>query len=283
MQMLINGLAQGAIIAIAAMGITLIFRISHFANASFGDLMTIGAYSALGFSGLFHLPLFLSALLGVVVTAVVGGATYLVIFKSFEGNTISLFAASIGLALALRACVQYVAGTQVRVYGAGNTSAVSFLGARVPLSALIVLTTCAGVGLLFFALLRWSVLGKKVRATADSESLARVTGISVRSVTVAVWLAASGLAGLAGVLLGVSSALSPDMGWNFLLSAFAAAILGGLGSISAAVVGGLLIGLAEQLSILIVPAGYKPAIAFTLMVLVLLLRPTGLFAAKARA
>lgn len=281
MQMLINGLAQGAIIAIAAMGVTLIFRISHFANAAFGDLMTVGAYVTLGFGA--WLPLYASAVFGVIATGLIGLLSYLVIFRAFEGNTISSFAASIGLALALRAVVQYIAGSQVQVYGSASGDAFTLLGARISSAVVVVLVTCVVVGVGFFALLRWTTIGKRVRATADSEELARVTGISVRSVTILVWAAASALAGAAGVLLGISSALSPEMGWNFLLSAFAAAILGGLGSTTAAVAGGLLIGLAEQYSVLIVPVGYKPAIAFLLMVLVLLIRPTGLLAAKARA
>ncbi len=281
MQMLINGLAQGAIIAIAAMGVTLIFRISHFANAAFGDLMTVGAYVTLGFGA--WLPLYASAVFGVIATGLIGLLSYLVVFRAFEGNTISSFAASIGLALALRAVVQYIAGSQVQVYGSASGDAFTLLGARISSAVVVVLVTCVVVGMGFFALLRWTTIGKRVRATADSEELARVTGISVRSVTILVWAAASALAGVAGVLLGISSALSPEMGWNFLLSAFAAAILGGLGSTTAAVAGGLLIGLAEQYSVLIVPVGYKPAIAFLLMVLVLLIRPTGLLAAKARA
>lgn len=125
-------------------------------------------------------------------------------------------------------------------------------------------------------------MGRRIRAVADDSVLAQVTGIEVSRTTLGVWILASGLAGVAGVLVAVVGALSPEMGWNFLLGAFAAAILGGLGNTSGAIVGGLVVGLAQQSAILVLPAAYKPAVGFVLMILVLVIRPTGIFAAKVR-
>lgn len=283
MQLVINGLAQGSIIAIAAVGITLIFRISRFANAAFGDLMTVGAYITLGIVSFTHLPLLIDAVIGVVLTGLAGGLLYLIVFRRLEGNTFTLFAASIGCALMLRAVVQYTSGTQIRVYGVGNANAVTIGGVRFTDGTLITFGVCACVGILLYAFFNSTLAGRRIRATADDPVLAKVTGIEVRKVTVAVWVVSSAVAAIGGVLLGITGALSPEMGWNFLISAFAAAILGGLGSTSAAIAGGLLIGLAQQAAVLVVPVAYKPAVAFAVMVLVLLMRPTGLFAAKARA
>jgi branched-chain amino acid transport system permease protein len=156
-------------------------------------------------------------------------------------------------------------------------------GVRLTSATLVTLAVCGGVGVVLYFFFKSTLTGRRIRATADDPVLSRITGVEVRRTTLAVWVLASALAGVGGVLLGISGALSPEMGWNFLLAAFAAAILGGLGSTSAAIVGGLAIGLAQQFAVLVVPVAYKPAVAFVLMVLVLLVRPTGLFAAKARA
>jgi branched-chain amino acid transport system permease protein len=155
-------------------------------------------------------------------------------------------------------------------------------GARLlPDQIFILVLTIVVVTALHLYLTR-SRTGMAMRAMAESPALARVCGIEVEKVIRWTWLLSGALAAMAGVFLGLSPQLHPEMGFSILLSLFAAAILGGAGSLIGAVVGGLLVGLAENLSVLVVSPGYKSAMPFLLLLLVLFFRPQGIFGEKPR-
>jgi len=119
--------------------------------------------------------------------------------------------------------------------------------------------------------------GKALRALADNPSLARVAGINTERMLIWAWGLAGLLVAVAGILYGIETQLRPEMGWIFLLPLFAAVILGGKGSITGALAGGLVLGIAQQLSTLFMVPTYKPAVAFIIMILVLIFRPKGIF------
>lgn len=281
LQAIVDGVADGAIIALAAMAVTLVFRISHFANVAFGDFMTVGAFAAYGVVTA-GLPLPAAAVVGCVATAVVGVLSYYLVFMPLGPRPVTMFITSIGLALVLRAMVQMIWGGGVQTYSNTAVSSFHVVGVVVTVPDLIVIGVCAAVAALFFLLLYKTGIGREVRAVASNESLALAKGVSVRKVTAIVWAVAAGLTGIGGVLLGYTTELSPDMGWNLLLPAFAAAILGGLGDTTGAVVGGLVISIAMQLAVIWVPAGYKYGISFAVMVIVLLFRPSGIMPKRVR-
>ncbi|MBN8957696.1 MAG: branched-chain amino acid ABC transporter permease [Rhizobiales bacterium] len=278
----LDGLSEGGIIALAAIAITLVFRISRFANVAFGDLLTIGAYLALSMMVGWGLPFWPAILLSAVMTGLIGVTSYLVVFKPLGLSTVTLFISSIGLALVFRAGIQLIWGNDILSFPAISFRSVELGPITIPGGDVVVIVTCAIVVAAFFLLLYQTRIGREIRATANDPDLARTTGINVGQVTIVVWLCAAMLVGIAGVLLGASTALQPEMGWNLLLPAFAAAILGGLGNTTGAAIGGLTIGIAMQFAVMFAPAGYKPGVAFAIMILMLLIRPAGLLPSKDR-
>ena len=279
---LFDGLAEGGIIAPAAIAITLVFRISRFANVAFGDLMTIGAYVALAAMLGWQLSLAAAALIGVAATALLGLLSYVIVFRPHGPATVTLFITSIGLSLIFRAAVQMIWGGDIVTYPGVDIAPIDLGFITIPGGDGVVIGICALVVAAFFLLLHKTRLGREIRATANDTALARTNGINVRQVTLVVWVCASVLIGIAGILLGMSTALSPEMGWNLLLSALAAAILGGLGSTTGAAIGAVTIGIAMQLAVMVAPTGYKPGVAFAIMVAMLLIRPAGILASKDR-
>lgn len=277
----LNGLAYGCMVGLAAMSVTLIYRVSHFANVAVGDMMTLGAFIALAVSNLMSFPIWLAGCITIVVMAVVGAIAYELLFRPIRDRTLALFATSIGLALALRALVQYFWGTNVQTYAVASGS-LTISGVHLSYIFITILIVTSACVLSLFLMLRYARIGKLIRALSDSELLVRLAGARARRLVVVVWAIASALMGISGVLIGLNGALTPELGWNILLDAFAAAILGGFGNTFGAIVGGIVIGEAGQFSVLILPTGYKPAIAFAVIIAVLLLRPRGLLAPRVR-
>ena len=143
----------------------------------------------------------------------------------------------------------------------------------------IVVGAFALVALLHLYLHR-TTMGKAMRATSDNMDLAKVSGINTERVVIWTWIIAAALAAAAGIFLGIDTRLNPIMGWRLLLPVFAASILGGIGSIYGAILGGLLIGIVQELSTLFISPAYKPAVAFAIMVVMLVVRPTGLMGGR---
>jgi branched-subunit amino acid ABC-type transport system permease component len=281
-QALVDGIAEGAIIALIAMAVTLLFRISHFANVAIGDTVTIGGYIGLLATSTLSLPLAIGVILSLLVTGIIGYVSFAYIFRPLGTHFVARFITSIGLALVLRALVQLIWGGSIHTYPFDAITSIRFAGIVLPINSLLVVVVCAIATGGFFWGLHHTRIGREIRATASDEELARTSGINVPRVVVIVWITASSLAGLAGVLLGTSTAVYPELGWNILLIAFAAAILGGLGNLVGAVAGGLIIGVAMQFAVIVAPAGFKQVIALLIMVLVLIVRPSGIIPTKVR-
>lgn len=290
-----NGVAYSSIIVLCSIGLSLIYSIAGFANFAHGDTMTVGAYAtfvafgaigSVGFSVL-GLPLgfFLALLVGIAVTAVVALITERIVYKSMDIGSIGLLITSIGVAFIYRALIQVQFSTGSRRYGIDRLRPIEFLldyGIRITEHdvAIIVSTILLVVGL--HTLLQYTDLGRKMRATADNPDLARASGIRTRNIELWTWVIGAGLAGAGGAFLGLFNQLVPRMGFNELLIIFAAVILGGIGSVYGAMLGGFLIGMIVQMTPILttigIPIGieYGSAIAFVIMVLVLLVRPEGI-------
>jgi branched-subunit amino acid ABC-type transport system permease component len=283
---LIPGLVLGSIYALGAIGVSMLFGILRFAHFAHGDLMTLGGYFALtlvlrlGWSPLAALPL--AALLAALVAIAIDRLFYRP-FRS--GQTIVVVIASFGVALMLRSAVQLFWGVESVPYRNGIERPWILLDTLriAPRHLWIVGGTVLLVVVLHLFLTR-TRHGKAMRAMSDDPELARVTGIATERVIVWTWAIGAGLAAVAGVFEGMDTQLNPSMGWNLLLPIFAAAILGGIGRPYGAIAGGMVIGLAEELSAYpwigeqpLLSPGYKTAVAFTLMVAMLIWRPTGLF------
>jgi neutral amino acid transport system permease protein len=281
-QATVNGMVSGSYIALGAVGLTFVYGILKLVNFAHGDFLAFGAYMALLANVTLGLPLIVGILVAVVATAALGVGFELVMWRPMRrkhAGTLQLILMSIGLAFLLRNGIQFVAGTSPKTLKANVTASVSFLGGlTIGRTELIVggaaYAVLVGVGLM----LRYARLGKQMRALSDSVDLAETAGIDTGRIILVTWVFAGGLAGLAGVLYGASiGSFTPDFGAVLLLSLFAAVILGGIGNPYGALAGGVVLGLVQEWSTLLIDARWKVAVGFAMLILALIVRPQGIF------
>jgi branched-chain amino acid transport system permease protein len=282
---LIPGLVTGSIYALGAIGVSLLFGILRFAHFAHGDVMTLGAYLALGFVWWLGWPALAAIPLAAVATGVIAVGIDRAFYKPFRRRpTIISVIASFGVMLMIRSAVQLIWGVEPLEYKSGiETPLIFFDRLRIQERHIWIVAVTLILVLALHLLLSRSRIGRAMRAVSDEPDLARVTGISTERVILATWLIGGGLAAVAGVFLGIDSKIDSYMGWDQLLPIFAAAILGGIGQPIGAALGGLALGLIEELSTYpwigedpLVPPDYKIGLAFAVMVALLLWRPTGL-------
>jgi neutral amino acid transport system permease protein len=275
-QLAINGLSQGLIVGLAALGITLVFGIARFANASAGDSLSFGAYMALIGQRLTG-SIVLGAGFAIAVSALASIVSYKLVFRPLaRRSSVALLVASIGLAFLMRGVLGVAFGHQQEVFQIDLRAPYRVGGLVISVLDLQMAMVAAGCLAATFSVLYLTPIGRQMRAVADNPDLARVSGIRFERVMIVLWCLVGGVTGVAGMILGIKTVVSPEMGWEVLLPAFAAAILGGIGSPVGAVVAGLLIGTAQELSTPVVGFTYKIALSFLVILLVLLLRPRGL-------
>jgi neutral amino acid transport system permease protein len=282
-QATLNGLVAAGYFALGAVGLTLIYGVLRLVNFAHGDMLTFGTYVALGFAAL-GAPFWVAAMAGLLATAFVCVLLDRLIWEPMrraQTSTLQLFLVATGLAMLLRYSVQFFAGSQVRTVGLDTTSAVELGPWHLGKLQLVVMLVGLLTILLTGALLRYTQVGKQMRAVADNIALAEVSGIDTQRTIHITWLVAGGLAALAGILYAASiGSINPNFGFTILLSLFAAAVLGGIGNAYGALAGGLVIALAQEWSTLFFNARWKPAIGFAILVLTLLLMPRGIFGRK---
>jgi len=291
-QAVADGFLTGAIVALGALGVSLGLQILRFANFSHAELMTWGGYIALTFTTLATVgtpigPLSFGwqLLLAVLVTGAATGMMALAVdrlvfsqLRARHAHNLTMVFASFGVALILRNFILLVWGPDAHYYSTELQIAAEVLpGIRVLPDQVFVLALAVFLVAGLHLVLRFSRLGIALRAMADNPALARVCGIETERAISWTWIVSGVLAAAAGVFLGVTVQLRPEMGFNLLLAMLTAAILGGTGSLFGAVIGGLAVGIAENLSVFVIPTGYKAAIPFLLLMLVLFIRPRGLF------
>lgn len=281
LQYLINGVAEGAVLSLIALGLTLTFAIVRFANVAHGEYVTMGAYLTLFFNQILKLPLHYSVLCAIPLAVATGLIVNVLVFKPISNRSgVTSMIASIGVTLVLRHVIILIAGTRQYGYAQPLMRPLRFGSLRVAVTDLWIIGIAAAVVVLLILLLHGTQLGRHMRAVADNEVLARVGGINPRHVITAMWAIALTLAVIAGAMAGVKSIVQPYTGWNLLIGAFAAMILGGIGSPLGAVLGGLTIGVAQEMTTLVLPPTYKIAVSFMILTFFLLFRPQGLLGEK---
>jgi branched-subunit amino acid ABC-type transport system permease component len=283
-QLAANGLVTGSILAIAAVGVSLVYGILRIVNFAHGDYLVFGAYVALVVNVAWDGHIVLAALAAVVLTAVLATALEFALWRPLRrkrAGIFSLFIAAIGLALVLRHAIFLAADAGPRRYDVDVFQVYEFGPIRLSQSQVIAVGIALAAIVLVGLMLARTGLGKAMRALSDNRSLAAVAGIDVDRTVVLTWVVAGGLAGVAGLLQGlILNSFTPNFGFTLLLPVFAAVVLGGIGSAYGALVGGLVLGLVTEVSTWSALAGgappvYKPVVAFSVLVLVLLLRPQG--------
>lgn len=279
-QMLASGAAIGCIYAIVALGFVLIYKASEIVNFAHGDLMMLGAFLGYTFVGVLGMPFFAGLALAVLCMALVGALLDRVVLRPMVGQPVfAIVIITIGIGFVIRSVVTVTPGwgTETRAIAAPYSRGVSTLGG-VAIGhehlAIIAATVVLILALyLFFGRTR---LGVAMQATSQNQLAAYHVGIPVKAILSLIWAIAAATAALAGVLLAPVTFVHVNMGFIG-LKAFPAAVLGGFGSIPGAIAGGLVIGIVEALAGFYLPEGFKDVAAYVLLLLVLAVRPQGLF------
>ena len=276
----VNGLSLGAIYALGAVGLTLVYGILKLVNFAHGDFLTFGAYMAYLVNVTWELPLVFGIVFAILTTALLGISLEKVMWAPMRrrgAGMLQLLLISIGLAFVIRYGIQFIWGTELRQLDVNRTATVSFLDLRIGRTQLIVIIVgfvtlvATGLGL------RLTMLGKQMRALSDNLDLAETSGINTSRVILYTWLFAAGLAGLAGVFAGAITQLQPELGFELLLPIFAAVVLGGIGNAFGALTAGIVLGVVIEWSTLFIASGLKLAVGFIILIIVLIIRPEGIF------
>jgi branched-subunit amino acid ABC-type transport system permease component len=281
------GLVTASILALAAMGLTLQFGVTNFVNFAYGDFLTLGAYLSWVANVKLHANIWLALVLGALGSGVIAALIGRFLLGPFARRFRNLFYVMIvtfGLSLVLLNLIQAIWGANYVQYGVKVENPLHLGPFLLSTDQLIIVAIGVGAMLAVHLLLTRTKLGKAMRAMSDDPSLAMVSGINTRAITTFTWFLTGTLAGLAGTVLGLNiSSITPAMGETFLFVIFAAVILGGIGRPYGAMLGALVIGLATEISAIVINAAYKLDVAFVLLVIVLLIRPQGLLAVRGKA
>ena len=296
-QVLMDGLIAGAMIGLGAIGITLTYSILRFSNFAHGEFLSWGAYLVLALaSGLgvlaggpaspigpfsFGWTLPVALIGGIVLTAALALVVDALLFGRLRHRgsaVIILVMASFGAALTLRSLLEFIFTSKPMYF----TNALQIArplggGLRATPDQLLMLGLAAALVVAIHLLLTRTAIGRSMRAVSENRQLAGIAGIDVRMVIRTVWIFGAGLACVAGVMSGLLVQIRPQMGLDLLLPLFAAAILGGIGSVPGAMIAGLIVGVAEAMTVQLIGAEWRAAVAFVILVAILLLRPRGLF------
>lgn len=285
----VSGVRLGLIIGLASVGLSLVYGTTGLVNFAHGELVTLGGLLAWYLStsaGGPGVTLVVAAVIAVVLAGAFGGALELGLWRPMvrrRSGAVARMLVSIGLALFLRHLYQVLFGGNPRSYREYATQPPFEIGPlRFPASTWVVMIVCLLVLVAVGVVLERTRFGTAIRAVADERDLAEASGIDVRRVVLSVWVGATGLAALGGVMLGVTQAVQWNMGFRLLLTMFAAVVLGGLGSAYGAMAGGLVVGVASEVGTYWIDADFKFAIALVILVLVLLVRPQGILGVRER-
>ena len=287
------GVMLGAVIGLGAIGLTLVYGVMRFANFAHGDLMTVGAYAALvvlsrlpqgpplrplSFGAEFLVALAAGAVLTVPVALAIDRLLYRPLRRRRSSPAV-LAMAALGAAFFLRSVIYLGWGADFRFYYVGRPRPSLSLpfGLRLRPDQLFILGLAVVLVAAVYLLLEKTKMGKAMRATADNPELAQISGIDTEVVARWTWVVGGALAGAGGIMLGLDSQLRPEMGWSLLLPLFAAVILGSVGNAYGALVGGVLLGVVQQVATAFLNPAYAPGVAFFILIAVLLVRPQGLF------
>jgi branched-chain amino acid transport system permease protein len=282
LQLVANGVMAGAVLAVPAIGFTAIYAVLRFPNFAVGGLATVGAYGGFVANTMYGLPAWASLIVAFLVAGIAGVLLDEIALRGLRPvGAIATAIAAVALNIVIENTLRFIFGNDLRGYDlplfrdwhAGPIS----LGPQQLENA-----GCAVVAMvILFLFLGFTRTGKMMRAVADNPSLANLKGINAATVARLANFIGMGLAGFGGMLIGLDTSIDPLTGFNVMLSVFAAAVVGGLGSIPGAVAGAFVIGIAEELSVAVAPPSYRSAIGFLAILVVLSFRPRGLLGERA--
>lgn len=276
-QLVVNGVMAGTILAVPAIGLTAIYAVLRFPNFALASHATIGAFAGYVANVKLGLPILPSVVVAFLAAGAVGVASDELVLKRFRpAGYITTAIASIALTIALENIVRFSFGNELRGYDLPIVRDLRLGTIRVGPQQLQNLLIAAVAMAALFGFLAFTRTGKAMRAVADNPMLASIKGINADVIGRIVNFVGMGLAGFGGMLIGLDTTIDPLTGFRTILSVFAAAVVGGLGSIPGAVLGALTVGIGEELCLLFLSPDYRSAIGFVAILLVLTLRPRGI-------
>ena len=283
-QLTVNGLVAGSVYALVACGFSLIYSANGFINFAHGVSVALGAYILYWLFTLLGAGFYVSCLLTVILSGFIGVAIYRIVYLRLEGrgaSSVVLLVASLAVMILSENLIIMFFGSGVKTIGFIKVSeGLGFLGAVVsPLQATIFASSILLIAFLHLFLNKTKV-GRDIRAAAANRELASIVGIDSRKTTTYSFFIGSLLAGVAGVFVGLEQNLEPTMGTGLMIKGFTGAVVGGVTSVPASILGGYLLGFAENYGIWFLPSGFKDGITFLILFVFLLLKPTGLFGLK---
>jgi len=279
-QFIVNGLITGAYISLVAAGFLLIYATNKFAHFAHGSVVAAGAYIVYTLFNILGFNFYISAALAVVLTGCLGVVLFKFIYTRLQERKASsaiLLIASLALMILIDNVLLALFGPNVRTFGLLSAQkGLAFWGISITPLQIIIIVSSAFLLLAVWLFVRYSKLGKLMRAVADNPELAGTTGINAKRIQTYSFFIGSALAGVAAVLIGLEQNVTPHMGTNLIIKGFAGAVVGGIHSLPGAVLGSFILGLAENLGIIWLPSGYKEAITFVLLLIFLIVRPQGI-------
>jgi len=277
LQLVVNGLVSGTLLALPAIGLTAIYAVLRFPNFAVASHATIGAFAGYVANTQLGVPAALALVAAFLVPAVIGVITDEAALRPMRRHgALATAIASIALTVVLENAVRFAFGNELRGYDLPIFRDWRIGGIRIGPQQLENLALALAAMTVLFLMLAFTRTGKTMRAVADNPTLANLKGINPDAVARLTNFVAMGLAGMGGMLLGLDTSIDPLTGFRAILAVFAAVVVGGLGSIPGAVLGALLVGIGEEMSLLLLAPVYKSAVGFIAILLVLSFRPSGL-------
>lgn len=283
-QLAINGIISGSIYAVVALGFAVIYGTVRFFHFAHGAVYACGAYLAWYSIARLEFALIPGAIVACILAGVIGLSIDAMVYRPLRDRkspSLVLLLASFGVLVALNSALQLIFGSDIKVWRTGVVlEGRSICGARITDAQIAIIVACIALVVLLVVFVTRTRLGTAVRAVADDPMAASLVGIESQRIVRTTFFLGSTLAGAAGVLVSLETGIEPTMGLNAVIKGIIAAVIGGIGSIPGALIGGLLIGAAENLGTWGISSGWKDAMAFAVLIVFLLIRPGGIFENK---
>ena len=282
LQFFVSGVVTGCFLILATIGFSLTRRVEGFLNIAHAELLGVSAFTTWWLNAELGAHVILAAVVAIAVTALVGLVIARVVYDPIRtrGPAVLLIT-STGVAFVLGGIMDGLIGTGIRTLQIGLAQRYEVLGIRITSHQLLMVLLAAATSVSLAVFLNRTRTGLAIRAMSANPSLAASRGVNLNATSRATWLLSSSLAGIAGVMLAVVATLTTDLAFAQILQILAVAILAGLGSLYAVIVSGLLVGIAMDVSAFWIPAGYRPLVAFAVVIVVLVFRPAGLAGTRA--
>jgi branched-subunit amino acid ABC-type transport system permease component len=299
-QVIINSVIRASELSLIALGLTLVYDLLKFANFAHTEYAVVGVYLALIFNVTLGLNIFTAVILSAILTGLVGVGIDRIVFRRMRGaGRVVLMVTSFGLGIALRNIIRAIWGPTPLSYAIGLQRPVTLLGVRITPVQIWIIGTAVAFMVGFHFLLHKTKLGKAMRASSDNPALAQASGIETEKIIFWVWFIATSFAGVGGILIALETYVLPYLGFAIIVPVFCATILGGIGNPYGAMLGALALGFAENFGLYLdfgkiinlgglfeflkglqIPTGYRDAISFAILIVILLVRPSGILGRK---